>query len=159
MISVIVLVKDCTAYATACLESVIHSLGRLGIEQQAELILIDDFSDPQSAIPALFEAAGKATAARTRAIRFRSHQHYAYGVALGLSLAGGERVLFLSHDMAIAPACIKTLLESSTRFGIVRPASRHLDYYPELAIACPFDIRSQRDIDLFSALAAKHFAA
>ena len=157
MLSIIVLVKDSPQHARACVESVIHSLRRLGVEAQSELILLDDFSDAESRIPELFTAARTGTKAATRAIRFKRHSHYAYGVALGMSIATGRHVLFISHDMMLAPDCLRELLHVAETFdgaGPIRPVSPHMDYAPGEVLASPLPVRSQRDVDSFASLVA-----
>ena len=157
MLSVIVLVKDVPQHARACVESVIHSLRRLGIEEHSELILLDDFSDAKSRIPELFAQAREATKAATRSIRFTRHSHYAYGVALGMSLTSRANVLFLSHDMMIAPHCLRELLRTSASFpgaGPIRPVSQHMDYAQTEVLAPPLPVRDQRDVDSFASLVA-----
>ena len=92
---------------------------------------IDDNSRPDSDIPGLIRSIRNQVPVPIRGIRFRRHQHYTYSVALGLSVACGEQVLFVSHDMIVPSACLSTLLShavSRPEIGILRPVSRHMDY-------------------------------
>src|SRR5688500_6319930 len=132
MLSILVLVRNTRQSAANCLQSLLNSVAALGIAKDAvEYVLIDDCSDPPAGIGELFQQVRVAAApSRVTSIHFKSHRHYAYGMAVGMSVARGASVLFVSHDMIVAPACITTLLavaSSDATIGIVRPVSPHMD--------------------------------
>src|SRR4051812_8383083 len=111
MLSIIVLVRNTQNLARICLQSVRDTVVSLGLGRGAlEIILIDDCSDPAAEIPQLFQNYRNGAVVDVRILRFTRPMHYTYGVAMGLSVARGAQVLFLSHDMALAPACLTTLL-------------------------------------------------
>src|SRR5687767_14149400 len=119
MLSILVLVRNTTDSAARCLQSLIQAVAALALPKGAvEYVLIDDHSDAANAaahVQQLFrEARAAAAPSDVKIIRFKSHQHYAYGVAAGMSVARpGAAVLFVSHDMVVTPACIKALLEAA----------------------------------------------
>ena len=163
MISILVLVRDTRGPAANCLQALFECVSALGLVRGAdgvEFILIDDHSDPASGIVDMFrEVRAAAAPANVRIVRFRTHRHYAYGMALGLSLARGATVLFVSHDMVVPPACLKTLLavaSSAAAFGIVRPISAHMYCTPQnqLAPAAAMPLQSGHDVVQF----ARHVA-
>jgi GT2 family glycosyltransferase len=163
MLSIILLVRNTTESATRCIRSLLSSIAALGLAKEAvEYILIDDFSDASARVRELFaEARAAAAPSEVKIIHFKSHQHYTYGVAAGLSVARGEAVLFVSHDMMITPACIKTLMElaaSDARIGVIRPVSPHMDCSRERQIVPPasLPLRDQRDVNAFASLIARY---
>src|SRR3954452_15796456 len=99
MLSIIVLVRNTTESAARCIRSLLESVTALGLAKDAvEYIFIDDHSDPAARVGELFAEARRAAApSEAKIIHFKSHQHYAYGVAAGLSVARREAVLFVSH--------------------------------------------------------------
>ena len=91
-------------------------------------MLADDFSNPLRGIAGLFADFRKATTTPVTIIRFKSHQHYGRALAYAMSMARGDNVLFISHDMLVPSQCIRMLLAvaaSDQRQGIVRPVSEH----------------------------------
>ncbi|MEA2736223.1 MAG: hypothetical protein QOE14_2674, partial [Humisphaera sp.] len=162
MLTILVLVRNTRGLAASCVQSLLESVSALGLaKEQVEYVLIDDFSDPSAGVVAMFrEVRAAAAPSDVRIIRFKSHRHYAYGMALGLSLARGAAVLFISHDMVVTPACIKTLLEvaaSDATIGIVRPISTHMDCarHTELAPPAGTPLRDGGDVAAFSKMVAR----
>jgi len=78
-----------------------------------------------------------------------------------MSVARGSAVLFISHDMVIAPACIRALLEtaaSDASIGVIRPVSPHMDCSRERQVTVPSTtpLREQRDVNAFSSFIARY---
>jgi hypothetical protein len=106
-----------------------------------EFILADDHSDDAHAVvPVIrgFAAAIRATGNDgVRAMRFCRQVHYAHGLAYTFSLARGEEIFFLSHDMIVTPDCVdelRAVSSASPSIGVIRPTSAHMDW----AGACKF---------------------
>jgi len=163
MLSIIVLVRNTTASAAHCIRSLLESVNALGLARdEVEYVLIDDHSDASARVGELFaEARAAAAPSDVKIIHFKSHQHYAYGVAVGMSVARGASVLFVSHDMVVAPACIRALLAtaaSDETIGVIRPVSPHMDCSRERQIAVPpaTPLRDQRDVNHFSSFIARY---
>lgn len=161
MISIIVLIHNTRQMAADCLQSLLAATQALRLDARAvEFVLIDDCSDDASNIPALLKEFRALTEAETQMVRFRRHSHYAYGVAVGLSLARGENVLFVSHDMIVPPACLAALLEVSAMHpsaGIIRPRSQHMDGADKLQLTPPLRSRTVDDVNRFAQLVRKRF--
>ena len=162
MLSIIVLVRNTTQSAALCIRSLLQSIAALGMAKDAvEYILIDDHSDASARVGDLFaEARAAAAPSEVKIIRFKSHQHYTYGVAAGLSVARGAAMLFVSHDMIVPPACIKTLMElaaSDAAMGVIRPVSPHMDCSRERQLAPPagMPLRDPSDVNAFARLVAR----
>ena len=163
MLSILVLVRNTRASAATCMQSLIETVSALALPAGAvEYILVDEFSDPAAGIVDMFkEVRAAAAPSQVRIIRFTSHRHYAYGVAVGMSLARGKNVLFVSHDMIVTPACVKTLLEvvaSDASIGVVRPVSSHMDCsrHSELSPSAGTPLRSGSDVAKFSRYVAAY---
>jgi GT2 family glycosyltransferase len=153
MISLLVLVRDTRASAASCLQSLLECIRGLGLGgDDVEFIVIDDCSNPVSGIPALFaDLRAAAAPVDVRIVRFRTHRHYAYGMAVGLSMARGATVFFVSHDMIVPPACLSTLLAvsaSAAPFGIIRPISGHMDCTPQHQLEPPAGMPLQNAADV-----------
>jgi GT2 family glycosyltransferase len=160
MISIAVLTHQARPFAANCLSSLLGSVKSLGMENAVEYILIDDCSDPAIGMMDLFQEVRRSTTANVQIIRFKKHQHYAYGVALAFSLARGENVLFFSHDMIIPPSCLQVLLHiaaADASFGILRCRSRHMDFNPELQLIPPVPMQAYQHVNAFGESAAKYF--
>ena len=164
MLSILVLVRNTTDSATRCIQSLLQSVAALGLPKDVvEYVLIDDHSDASAGVPRLFaEARAAGTPSEVKTIRFASHQHYAYGIAAGLSVArAGAPVLFISHDMIVTTACVRALLEvaaSDASVGVVRPVSPHMDCSRERQVAPPPNLsaRNDRDLNAFAAYVARY---
>lgn len=161
MISVIVLFRNARQMATDCVQSLAAAMRALHVDaEQVEFVLIDDFSDEQAQIPQLLKEFRASVQPNVQIIALRRHSHYAYGLALGMSLARGENVLFISHDMIVPPACVRTLLEvaaAHAEVGIVRPRSRHMDGAPAQVLAPPLNLRTPDDVNSFGELIRTRF--
>jgi O-antigen biosynthesis protein len=155
MISVVVLFREARQFAASCLQSLrdcAATLDRCG--GGAEYILIDDASAPDRAIvPQLLEFRAAVAPACVEVIRFNQQMHYAHGLAYGLSLARGERVLFVSHDMMLAPACVEELvgcMDGDPGIGVVRPVSQHMDWARSFIVGPASRLRSAAELANFS---------
>jgi GT2 family glycosyltransferase len=148
MLSILVLFYNNARGAGLCLTTLGESVAQSSLN--AEFILIDDHSDPGAAIPqTLRDFRSKVSGAPVRLIRFRERQHYSRGLAIGMSLAAGSHVLFVSHDMMVTPHYLQTLLAVSAidaSIGLVRGVSPYIDGYPELCVAPPLPVRTVRDV-------------
>jgi hypothetical protein len=155
VISVLVLFRSARQLAANCLQSLRACLPALAEAGGAEFIFIDDHSDPAIGIVPLLEAFRAAAApADVRIIRFRQQMHYAYGLAAGFSLARGDSVLFVSHDMMLTPDCVAAMLEAGRgdlQIGIVRPTSQHMDWAKSFAQSPPPGVTTIDSIFAFSA--------
>src|SRR4051812_36555318 len=123
--NVVVLFRNAPYLAERCLRSL-----RDSSRDDQSFLLIDDCSEPGREVRHLLEEFRFAVApARVRIIRFHRQMHYGHGLAHALSMCGvGTDVLFVSHDMMIAPDTIAALLKAASsdeRIGIVRPVSEH----------------------------------
>src|SRR6478736_6033318 len=140
MLSIVVPVRNTRTYAANCLRSIIDTLDRLRLTEQAEVVLMDDDSDPADGIPDLFRTFKQSIKSQVIAFRFKKRQHYSRACAVGFSLTQGQSVLLLSHDMLLTPPYLRTLLAVSAldeKFGIVRGTSPHVDMFPEHEIPAP----------------------
>jgi GT2 family glycosyltransferase len=163
MLSVVLLARNTRNGVTLCLQSLVQTIAALGLPAgEVEYVLIDDFSDAESEIVGLFRSLRTSVApSSVQIVRFTSHRHYAYGLAVGLSLARGENVLFVSHDMVVPPACVRTLLaavQSDPRVGIARPVSQHMDGESQLLIKPPpgTPLRDTNEVAAFSRFVARY---
>lgn len=163
MVSIIVLVRNARQMAADCLGSLATATAALHLSpSDLEFILIDDCSDERSQIPQLLAEMRRATPAQVQIIRLREHSHYGYGVALGMSIARGENVLFFSHDMIVPPACLHALLESAALHPdatIIRPRSRHMDGASAQQLNPPLQPRNGADLNSFAGLVRMRFGA
>jgi GT2 family glycosyltransferase len=154
MLSVLVAIHNTRALATDCLRTLHRTFLALGTDD-VEFILINDRSDAEQKIPELLATfrASMPKGTRVTEFHFREHQHYTRALAYGLSAAKGRQVLFVSHDMMIAPDYVRTLLAvsaSDERIGLVRGVSPYVDAFPQHRVAAPFRLRSFEDLDAFS---------
>lgn len=147
--------------ASDCIRSLAAAAQALKISPQAmEFVFVDDCSDEKAQIPQLLKEFRAAVPALTQIVRLRRHSHYAYGLALAMSVARGENVLFFSHDMIVPPACLRTLLEAGAahaKAGIIRPRSQHMDGALPQQIAPPLRLRTGDDVNAFSQLLRYRF--
>ncbi len=153
MLSIVVLIRNTRASALKCLHSLAQTLHKLSLSGTAELILIDDASDPQHGIPQMLREFRQNTGLNARIIHFTQRQHYTRGLAAAFSLAAGDQVLFVSHDMIVTPAYLRTLLAVSAidrSIGLVRGVSNYVDCFPQHVIAPPVSLRSFDDVMSFS---------
>ncbi len=164
MISVIVLFRNAPRYAEQCVRSLraCHESVR-ALDDGVEYLLFDDFSDEWRAVlPTL--AAFRDDVARDNAtvVRFKRQMHYAAGLAYALSMARGGHVLFVSHDMRLAPDCARAMMDvarSDPRIGIVRPTSQHMDWARSFVIKPPTPLTGLNEIIAFSGDVRRRFGA
>jgi GT2 family glycosyltransferase len=160
MLSLIVAVRNTRQLASRCLASVAATLNSLGSPQKYEVLLIDDHSDPEQHIGDIFLQFRQTVRSQTTLIHLKQRQFYTYSCSLGLSLAKGDSILFLSHDMVVPPAYIR-MLESvaslNQRAGIVRGTSPHVDCLPQHVVQPPFPHRHYGDVCSFSEYVAGYY--
>jgi GT2 family glycosyltransferase len=152
LLSIIIPARGSAADTSACIASVLHSLAALRLT--GEFILIDDASDPGEKILELF-VRNRAAASAHRFIIARStkHQHYTGVFSIGLHLAQGDNVLFVSNDMLMTPSFLTALVAVSALrgdIGVVRGTSNYVDSHPEHIVAAPADLRTYQDMENFS---------
>ena len=155
MLSIIVPVYNTRTYARNCLRSILDTLERLQLSDRAEVILMDDNSNPADAIPDLFRSFKQEAKCQVMAFRFKKRQHYSRACSVGFSLAAqGNSLLLVSHDMVVTPPYVRTLLAVAAldaSYGMVRGTSPHVDMFPEHQVAPPFkEFRSYEDIVSFA---------
>jgi hypothetical protein len=78
-------------------------------------------------------------------------------VSIGLHLARGDNVVFVSNDMVITPAFLTALLgvsALSADSGIVRGTSNYVDSHPEHTVQAPSEVKTYKDIEKFFAPSA-----
>ncbi len=152
MLSIIIPARSGGADTSACLASVLHSVATLHLA--CEFILIDDASDPAENILEVFVRQRSAASPHTFVIaRSTKHQHYTGVFSIGLHLAKGDNVLFVSNDMLMTPSFLMALIGVSalrTEFGIVRGTSNYVDSHPEHRVPAPSDMRTYQDLEKFS---------
>lgn len=153
MISVVVAVRNNRRFVGLCLDSLARAIAAANVP--VEYILVDDNSEPDQDIPALFRQfrgqVGPGPAITV--LRFTVHQHYTRALAYGFSAARGDYILFVSHDMLVTADWVSTLLavaESDPSLGIVRGVANYVDGRPEWSIKPPLPIRNPADLDAFA---------
>jgi GT2 family glycosyltransferase len=155
MISVIVLTRNSPTFTGVYLESLRACMPTLDAAGGAEFLLFDDCSDAgRETLPLLRAFADAVRPAPATVVRFRRQVHYAHGLAYALSMARGELVLFVSHDMIITPACIEEMLElaaGNSDIGIIRPVSEHMDWAAPFVVQPPHPIQTIEEAQRFSA--------
>jgi hypothetical protein len=160
MITVLVAARNSPQSTANCLGSLTRSFEALGMPP-VEYVLIDDGSPPQHGIGDLFRSFRESVkGVPTRVIRCREREHYNHVMALGLSLARGELVLFVSHDMIATPDYVQTLLRVAamdSRFGIIRGTSTHIDGFPQHVVKPPLPLRRYEDVAGFSSYVAQYW--
>src|SRR5438552_2574233 len=99
MLSVIIPVRNTREFAGHCLEAAARTFGALGRPEEFEFILIDDQSDAESGILELFRRFRDSVKSKTKIVHLKQRQYYTYACSLGFSLARGDAMLLISHDM------------------------------------------------------------
>lgn len=153
MLTFIVPARSSPDITKTCLDSIVHSLKRLGLADRAEFILQDDNSDAEYGIADLFRNFRAETGLPTHIARFKKQQHYTGSFAYGLSRARGQNVFFISNDMTVTPAWMRTILAVAAidpAYGIIRGTAEIVDSHPEHQYHPPFAARSVQDVDSFS---------
>ena len=157
MITILVLFRNARPLAGQCLQSLQELEQSLGLSGAGlEYLLIDDCSDDAAGIPAMLrEFRSSSRAGSVSLLRFRRHLHYTHGLAVGLSVARGDLVLFLSHDMILPRSCAMALMETAAaapeEVAVFRPRSAHMDQAEEAVLAPPLAPRKRSDIEAFAA--------
>jgi GT2 family glycosyltransferase/SAM-dependent methyltransferase len=151
-LSIIIPARGSRGDTAACLASVLHSIAVLRLS--CELVLIDDASDREEKLLELFiENRPAARQHKFIIARAKKHQHYTGVFSIGLHLAMGDNVLFISNDMLVTPAFLTGLLAVSALradFGIVRGTSNYVDSHPEHVVPMSSEVRTYKDVERFS---------
>lgn len=153
MLSIIVLFRNTRPSALKCLQSLAQTLQKLALSNNTEMILVDDASDAQHGIPLMLREFRQNTGLSAQLVQFTQRQHYTRGLAAAFSIAGGDQILFVSHDMIVTPAYVQTLLAVSAldrSIGLVRGVSNYVDCFPQHVIAPPVSLHSFEDVISFS---------
>jgi len=150
--SIIIPARSNAVDTSVCLASVLHSVSAPGLS--CELVLIDDASDrEEKLLEGLIRHRSAAPQHKFVIARARRHLHYTGVFSIGLQLAAGDNVLFVSNDMMVTPAFLTALLAVSALradFGIVRGTSNYVDSHPEHIVAAPTDLRTYKDVEAFA---------
>jgi hypothetical protein len=158
MLSFIIPARSQPVETRGCLISILNAVRTLRIEHRCEFILLDDQSDPKHDLAAIFREFRANTPQPVTIGRFRKHQHYTGVFAYGLSKAQGQRVLFISNDMIIPAAWLRTLLAVSTldpSFGVVRGTADLVDSHPEHSYLPPTVPQNEWEVEQFADYMAK----
>jgi GT2 family glycosyltransferase len=159
MLSVVIPVRNARHFAGNCLACAAGAFASAGKPEDFEFILIDDYSDAEAGISELFEEFRRSTASKTTLVYFKSRQYYTYACSLGFSMARGDAILLLSHDMVLTPTYVRMLMQAAARdqaYGIVRGCSQSVDLLPEHVIVPPLPTRNYEDICNFSQYVARY---
>lgn len=160
MLSVIIPVRNTRDLTCQCLESVLFTFGNDNFGE-VEYILIDDNSNEECGIVDVFLEFREQTTSNVKIIRFLERSQYTAAFSYGLAQSEGDQVLFLSNDMMLTPAYMKTLMGVSSlsdEIGIIRGTSQYVDCFPEYCYQPPFPLRSYRDILNFSEYVSEYYA-
>lgn len=158
MLSFIVPARSLRDVTTECLISINSAVHALGLAGQAEFILLDDQSDPAEGISRMFRDFRASTGAPAHIARFKQRQHYTGVFAYGLSRAKGDNVFFISNDMYVTPAWLRTVLAVAaldSKIGIVRGTAEIVDSFPHHEVKPPFVERTHEDLLGFAEYLAK----
>lgn len=153
MLSFIIPARSLRDVTTECLISLNSALHLLGLLPHAEYILLDDQSDPREGLSEMFTHFRASSQCPVHVARFKQWQHYTGVFAYGLSRARGDCVFFISNDMYITPAWLRTVLGVAAidaRIGIVRGTAEIVDSFPQHEVRPPFEDRGPDDILAFS---------
>lgn len=159
MISVIIPVRNTRDLTCQCLESVLFTFAndKFG---EVEYILIDDNSSEECGIIDVFLEFREQTSSNVKIIHFLERSQYTAAFSYGLAQATGGQILFLSNDMMVTPAYVRTLLGVAAlekNIGVVRGTSQYVDCFPEYCYQPPFSLRGYRDILSFSDFVAEYY--
>lgn len=158
MLSFIVPARSLREVTTECLISINSAAHALGLQNSVEWLLLDDQSDPAEGITPLFLSFRASTNAPVHVARFKVRQHYTGVFAYGLSRAKGDNVFFISNDMVMTPAWLRTILAVSAldrTFGIIRGTAELVDSFPQHEWKPPFTERRAEDLNDFADYIAK----
>jgi glycosyltransferase involved in cell wall biosynthesis len=152
LLSLVIPARNSAGETSACLASVLYSVTKLGLN--CELVLLDDASAREEKLLEIFLQHKPAATQHSFVIaRSNKHQHYTGVFSIGLYLARGENVVFISNDMLVTPSFLTALLGVAalrSEFGIVRGTSNYVDSHPEHMVALPQDARTYSDMERFS---------
>lgn len=153
MLTIIVPARNDQALTARCLETVRRSLAKLDLSCQ--FVLVDDASEAGDRTTDVFLAFRNAAGAQheVKIVRARTHQHYTGAFSIGLHLATGGDIFFLSNDMFVTPTFLRALMEVSAldpAFGIVRGTSNLTDGHHEHRVPAPPDLKDYQGIEAFS---------
>jgi GT2 family glycosyltransferase len=160
MMSIVMIARNVRQSATNCILSLFGSVARLGIESRVEYVLVDDASEPGQEVAPTMVSLRAQTRAPVRVLRFTTRQHYTRAVAHAFSITKGSSILFVSHDMFVTPAYIRTLLAVAgldPSFGVIRGTSNYVDCFPNHVIMPQMALRTGDDISAFSDQVAAHY--
>jgi hypothetical protein len=149
MLSFIVPARSLRDVTTECLVSINSAVHALALQDRVEWILLDDQSEPAEGITDLFASFLQSTGRPGHVARFRQRQHYTGVFAYGLSRARGEAVFFISNDMYVTPAWLRTVLAVSAvdaTYGIIRGTAEIVDSFPQHEVRPPFPERRVEDL-------------
>jgi GT2 family glycosyltransferase len=153
MQSFIVPARNARDLTIECLHSLQLSLAALNLSGCCEFILLDDCSDPVEQVPELFAEFRAGTGLPARIFRFHARQHYTGSFAFGLSRARGDLVFFISNDMHVTPAWLRTVLAvaaTDRRIGVVRGVANIVDSHEGHQVLPPQDRNLREDYVAFS---------
>ncbi len=153
MLSFIIPARSLRDVTTECLISLNSAVHLLGLLPHVEYILLDDQSDPREGISEMFTHFRASSQCPVHVARFKQWQHYTGVFAYGLSRAKGDSVFFISNDMYVTPAWLRTVLAVAAidaRIGIVRGTAEIVDSFPQHEVKPPFEDRGPDDILAFS---------
>jgi hypothetical protein len=160
MLTVAVLFRNMGRMTPDCVQILADSMRTLYLDRtQAEVIFVDDASDPgQEVVPMLMQLR-QAFPVLVRILRFKTRQHYTRGLAHVLSAAKGH-VLFVSHDMLVPRAYIRGVLEVAAMddaFGIVRGVSTYVDVFPQHIVEPPGGVGNVNQLNSFADFVAQRW--
>jgi GT2 family glycosyltransferase len=153
MLSILLIARNVQSSAVNCVRSLVASVAKLRMESQVEYILIDDASDAGQECAPVFAETRTMTTSPVRILKFKTRQHYTRAMAHGFSIARGESILFVSHDMLVPPAYIRTLLSVAAldpAIGLVRGTSTYVDCFPNHVIKPPVPFKTIEDVNEFA---------
>jgi GT2 family glycosyltransferase len=152
LLSIIIPARSNAGGTAQCLASVLYSLATLRLD--CELVLIDDASEREQGLLEVFlKHRPGAPQHRFVITRSNKHQHYTGVFSIGLHLATGDNVVFISNDMLVTPTFLTGLLGVSAlkaEFGIIRGTSNYVDSHPEHIVPAPPEAKSYKDLETFS---------
>ncbi len=158
-LSIVVLARNLRAEAVECVRSIHASVARLRLDAAVEYVLVDDASEPGAEVAPAYADLRPALRGPVKILRMTARQHYTRSVAAALAAADpAASVLFVSHDMVVTPAYLRTLLAVAAldpAFGVVRGTSTYVDCFPNHVVKPPLPPRSAEDVFAF----AEHVAA
>jgi len=161
MLSVVLAIRNNRAQAGSCLLSLVRAFKQLDVPPAAlEYVLVDDESEPQQQIPELLRQFRDQVEPAVSILLFRQHQHYSRGLAYAFSVARGDEILFVSHDMVVTGDYIRTVRDVARldeSIGIVRGVSPAVDCFPQHCVTPDVPIGSSQELDGFAAsVQARH---